>query len=246
MKGARYFGILTILAWIAAVAFANASKPAGTVEDLNGQAEAQLGQEAPRKLAKGAPVFPQDVVSTPTDKDKLRIAFVDGSSLEVGPKSTVALKDFAYDEANKDNSRQTIAMSKGIFRFVTGKVVAQNPDNLKVESPLSVIGIRGTTTDHWIQTSQRIVNGKPVTEVEAELHALRESHTGREVVVKSETETLVLKKPGDVAWVRPKLPGSVRPLTEEEKQSFGSATTKRESFDPAPPRRGIPGGGGGL
>jgi hypothetical protein len=244
MKATRYLVIFTMLAWLAAVAFANAPKPAGVVDDLTGQAEAKTGQDAPRKLAKGAPVFAQDVISTPTDKDKARISFADGSALEIGPQSMVALKDFAYDETNKDNSRQSIAMGKGIFRFVTGKVVAQNPDNLKIESPLSVIGIRGTTTDHWIQTRQKNVGGKTVTDVEAELHALRETKSGSEVVVKSETETLVLKKPGDVAWVRPKLPGSVRPLTEEEKQSFGSSSTKRESFDPAPPRRGIPGGGG--
>ena len=240
----RYFMIFTILAWVAALAFADTPKPAGTVEELTGQAEAKMGQDTPRKLVKGAPVFPQDVISTPTAKDKARIAFVDGSALEIGPESMVALKDFAFDESNKDNSKQAITMGKGIFRFVTGKVVAQNPDNLKIESPLSVIGIRGTTTDHWIQTKEKNVGGRTVTEVEAELHALRETKSGSEVVVKSETETLVLKKPGDVAWVRPKLPGSVRPLTEEEKQNFGSSATKRENFDPAPPRRGIPGGGG--
>lgn len=244
MKATRYFVIFTMFAWMAAVAFAGASKPAGTVDEITGLAEAKNGQDAPRKLVKGAPVFAQDVISTPTAKDKARISFVDGSALEIGPESMVALKDFAYDEANKDNSRQSIAMGKGIFRFVTGKVVAQNPDNLKIESPLSVIGIRGTTTDHWIQTREKNVGGRTVTDVEAELHALRATHTGSEVVVKSETETLVLKKPGDVAWVRPKLPGSVRPLTEEEKQSFGSSAIKREGFDPAPPRRGIPGGGG--
>lgn len=244
MKGKRYLVIFTMLVLAAVVAFADASKPAGTVDDMAGQAEAKTGQDPSRKLVKGSPVFAQDVISTPTAKDKARIAFADGSALEIGPESMVALKDFSFDEANKNNSKQVISMGKGIFRFVTGKVVAQNPDNLKIESPLSVIGIRGTTTDHWIQTKQKNVGGKMVTDVEAELHALRETKTGTQVIVQSETEKMVLSKPGDVAWVRPKLPGSVRPLTDEEKQSFGSSATKRENFDPAPPRRGLPGGGG--
>jgi len=244
MTRLRYVVILMMLAWIAAVAFANSPTPAGVVEELSGQVEASAGQDAPRKLAKGSPVFAQDVVATPTAKDKARLAFSDGSSLEIGPESKVALKEFAYDEADKAKSRQSIEMSKGVFRFVTGKVVAQNPDNLKIASPLSVIGIRGTTTDHWIQTKQTLVLGKPSTEVLAELHALRETSSGKEVTVQTEEGLMVLKKPGDVAWVRPKLPGSVRPLTEGEKESFGTFTIQRKNFDPAPPRRGLPGGGG--
>lgn len=244
MIRSRYIVMFLALAWMAAVALANQPTPAGTVEELSGQVDARAGQEPPRKLAKGAPVFAQDVVSTPTQKDKARIAFSDGSSLEIGPESSVALKEFAFDAADASKSRQNMELSKGVFRFVTGKVVAQNPDNLKIASPLSVIGIRGTTTDHWIQTRQTVVNGAPVSEVQAELHALRETSSGKEVTVRTEEGLLVLKKPGDVAWVRPKLPGSVRPLSDGEKESFGSFTIQRKNFDPAPPRRGLPGGGG--
>lgn len=238
MKATRHFAIFTILclaALAAALCMADAPKQAGSVEDLSGQATAKSGQDAPRKLAKGAAVFASDVISTPASSDKARIAFLDGSVLEVGPESTVALKDFAFDEADKDKSRQVIAMGKGMFRFVTGKVVAQNPDNLKIESPLSVIGIRGTTTDHWIRF-------KPGSgEIESELHSLRETKSGTEVTVDAEGQKLVLSRPGQVAWVRPNLPGSVRDLTDDEKQSLGKGPMKRSPFDP-PVRSGFVGG----
>lgn len=234
MKFLRNSIIIAIFVLAPALAAVQEPKPAGTIEALEGQAEAKTGQGAARKLAKGAPVYPQDVISTPTAQDKARIAFADGSALEIGPQSMVALKDFSFDEADKDKSKQSLAMGKGMFRFVTGKVVAQNPDNLKIESPLSVIGIRGTTTDHWIKL-------KPSGELDAELHSLRETKTGTQVVVDSEGQKFTLTRPGQVVWVRPNLPGAVRELSDDEKQSFGKGPITRQNFDP--PARGSFSGG---
>lgn len=227
-----------------AVAQTGTPAPAGQVEDIVGQVEAKTGEAAPRNLAKGGPVFAQDVITTKTDKDKTKIKFADDSVLEIGPSSVCALADYAFDEADKDKSKQSITMGKGVFRLVTGKIVAQNPDNLVVKSPLSVVGIRGTTTDHWIQATEKNQAGKQVMEVQAELHALRATKTQTQVIVQTETERLVLTKPDEVAWVRPKLPGMVRALSEEEKQNFAKTPFQREPFDPAP-RRGLTGGSGG-
>jgi len=218
-----------------AAARATSPVPAGVVEELEGQAEARQGQDAPRRLAKGAPFFAQDTVVTPTARDKVRLAFADGSTLDVGPESQVVLKDFAYDEADKDKSRQAIAMGKGMFRFVTGKVVAQNPENLKIQSPLAVVGIRGTTTDHWVKV-------KPNGELDSELHALRDTKAGTVVTVRdAEGKVLALDKPGQTAWVRPNLPGAVRQLSDDEMQSLGKAPIKRSPFDP-PARNSFSGG----
>lgn len=219
-------------------------QPAGQVEDVTGQVEAQSPSSSARMLAKGNPVFAQDVITTKTDKDKARIKFLDESVLEIGPSSQVALAGFAFDPADKTKSNQTIKLARGIFRYVTGKVVAQNPDNLKMQSPLAVIGIRGTTTDHWIQAKEKMQNGSPVWEDQAELHSLRETTTHSQVTVQTETERLVLTKPGDVAWVRPNLPGEVRALTPEEMQDFARTPFSPEPFDPAP-RHGLTGGGTG-
>lgn len=246
MKNRRLFVSMTICALLGLWAWAAASTdsaPVGTVEDVAGQVEAQVQGQASRTLGKGARVYVKDVVVTKTDKDKARIKFLDDSVLEVGPASAVSLEDFAYDEADAAKSRQNLKLGKGVFRYVTGKVVAQNPENLRMESPLSVIGIRGTTTDHWIQTKEKNQNGRTVLEVEAELHALRETKTGTQVVVQTDTERLTLTKPDEVAWVRPKLPGMVRPLNDDEKQNFSKTPFTRQPFDPAP-RRGLTGGSG--
>jgi len=240
--------ILTIFAlsslWLMATALANTAKPAGQVEEILGQVEAKTGDDTPRLLAKGGPVFAKDVITTKTDKDKAKLKFADESVLEIGPSSVCALADYAFDEADSANSKQSITLGKGMFRLVTGKIVVQNPENLVVKSPLTVVGIRGTTTDHWIQATEKNQGGRQVMEVQAELHALRSSKTHSEVVVQTETQQLVLTKPDEVAWVRPKLPGMVRALSDEEKQNLAKTPFQREPFDPAP-RRGMTGGSGG-
>ncbi|GAB6038357.1 hypothetical protein JCM15519_29160 [Fundidesulfovibrio butyratiphilus] len=245
MPTKRIFAILMTFALFGVWALATAASqptPAGKVTELTGQVEAKAEGQNARTLAKGADIFAKDIITTKTDKDKAKILFADDSVLDIGPSSAVAVADFVYDSADAAKSRQNLKLGKGVFRYVTGKVVAQNPDNLKMESPLSVIGIRGTTTDHWIKAVQKTKDGRTYNEVESELHALRATKTGSQVIVQTETERLVLAKPGDVAWVRPNLPGQVRPLTKEEMEEFSKAPFERDDFDPRP-RRGLTGGG---
>lgn len=243
-KSKRHIVIVTIMVLtLAALGLAQESPaPAGKVDDLTGQAIAKLGDAAPRSLSKGAAVFAKDVITTKTDADKVRIKFIDDSALDVGPNSVVALAAFSFDEADKTKSSQELRLAKGVFRYVTGKVVAQNPENLKMESPLAVIGIRGTTTDHWIKSKEKQQGSGVIYEVESELHALRETKTSQ-VTIQTETERLTLTKPDEVAWVRPKLPGQVRALSDDEKQTFGKTPFQRQPFDPSP-RRGLTGGSG--
>lgn len=244
-RNSRILAFCALLSLFAlAAAMADAPKPAGQVEEVLGQVQAKTGEAAPRMLAKGGPVFAQDVVTTKTDADKAKIKFLDDSVLEIGPSSVCALADYAFDDTDSAKSKQSITMGKGVFRLVTGKIVVQNPENLVVKSPLAVVGIRGTTTDHWIKVKESTLGGRQVVEVESELHALRATKTNTQVVVQTETEKLVLSKPGDVAWVRPKLPGAVRALTDEEKQNFAKTPFQREPFDPPNRRGGMTGGGG--
>lgn len=213
--------------------------PAATVEDVQGKVTAKAGSESERPLAKNAEVFVTDVLTT-GDADKVRLVFTDNSSIDMGPKSVLKVADFAYDSSNAAKSKQQLGLAKGTFRFVTGKVTAQNPDNLRIESPLAQIGIRGTTTDHNIKMGP---NPKgPGEIVEEEVHALRE--TKKEFIsVRSDGKTHLLTKPDQAVWLRPNLPGAVRALSDQEKQDFGKTPFNQSPFDPRG-RGGFTGGGG--
>jgi len=213
----------------------------GELTEAKGQVKARRAQDPQRVLAEGSAVYAADALSTGAE-DKGKVTFTDGSALEIGPESQVVVADFAYDLAQPDASRQAIHLAKGLFRYVSGKVVEQDPAHLRLESPLAVIGIRGTTMDHKIVTEIKTVKGVPTEVVKEELHALRAT-THSQVVVDQQGLKSLLTKPDQAAFLRPKLPGSVRPLTEKEKQDFATIPLSPAPFDPRPGRGGLMGGG---
>lgn len=214
---------------------------AGELTEAKGQVRAKHGQDPERTLATGGPVFVEDDLSTgPEDKGK--VVFTDGSSLDIGPGSRVLMADFAYDPHDMDSSKQALRMAKGLFRYVSGKVVQNDPARLRLESPLAVIGIRGTTMDHKIVTETKTIKGVPTETVKEELHALRASH-GSQVVVDQRGLKSMLAKPDQAVFLRPKLPGSVRALTEKEREEFATIPVTPAPFDPRPGKSNYFGGG---
>lgn len=221
---------------------ADAGPPkAGELTEAKGQIRAKRGADPERALAQGNPVYAEDDLATGPE-DKGRVTFTDGSSLDIGPDSRVLLADFVYDPANIDASKQAIRMAKGMFRYVSGKVVQNDPARLRLESPLAVIGIRGTTLDHKIVTEIKTVKGVQTETVKDELHALRATKQSQVVVDQHGLKT-VLTKPDQAVFLRPKLPGSVRALTDQEKAEFATIPPTPAPFDPRPGRGGFLGGG---
>ena len=80
-----------------------------------------------------------------TTGEGARVQFLlpDETVFTVGANSDVVLDEFVYDP---DLSPRKILLSvtKGIFRWVTGKVVHKDPALMKVKLPVGTIGIRGT------------------------------------------------------------------------------------------------------
>jgi hypothetical protein len=66
----------------------------------------------------------------------------DETIFSVGPNSDITLDDFVYDPKNPSNTKIAIDFSKGVFRWVTGKVVKH--ENVKLNVPVGDLGFRGT------------------------------------------------------------------------------------------------------
>jgi hypothetical protein len=73
----------------------------------------------------------------------LQIVLPDETVFTIGPNSDMVLDDFVFDT---DNSAKKITadVTKGIFRWVTGKVARKDPAQMKVKLPVGDLGIRGT------------------------------------------------------------------------------------------------------
>jgi hypothetical protein len=67
----------------------------------------------------------------------------DDTTFTVGPNSDLVIDKFVYD-ADKNPKTIMANLSKGVFRWVTGKVARKDPAEMKVKLPVGDLGIRGT------------------------------------------------------------------------------------------------------
>ena len=71
----------------------------------------------------------------------LEVTFTDGSRLTLGSSSAVVVDNYVFG-GSQGASGQTLKMTRGLFRFVSGSMPK---DQVKLQTPSVTIGIRGTT-----------------------------------------------------------------------------------------------------
>ncbi len=69
----------------------------------------------------------------------LEVTFTDGSRLTLGSGSTIVVDNYVY--APGGAGAQTLKMTRGVFRFVSGTIPK---DQVQLQTPMVTIGIRGT------------------------------------------------------------------------------------------------------
>ena len=85
-------------------------------------------------------VYRGDTIQTGAD-GALGITFVDGSSFNVSSNARMDVDEFLYDPNGHSNST-LIRLTIGTFSFIAGRVAKTG--DMKVDTPVGVIGIRGT------------------------------------------------------------------------------------------------------
>ena len=98
------------------------------------------GQRLPGPV--GARVQPADVVVTGSD-GSVGILFADASLLSAGPNSVLAVDKFLFDSTTNQGAFES-TLRKGTLSAVSGKIAKQSPDAMKVRTPTTVLGVRGT------------------------------------------------------------------------------------------------------
>jgi hypothetical protein len=86
-------------------------------------------------------VYQGDIVATGGD-GRVGINFADGSSFNLSSNARMALDEFVYDAKSTSNST-LFNLTKGTFTFVAGQVAKTG--DMKVDTPVATMGIRGTT-----------------------------------------------------------------------------------------------------
>jgi hypothetical protein len=90
----------------------------------------------------GVRLQPADVVRTGAD-GSVGITMSDNSLLSAGPNSILSLDRYAFDSTTNQGQFDA-SLRKGSLAVISGRIAKQSPDAMKVRTPSSILGVRGT------------------------------------------------------------------------------------------------------
>jgi len=128
---------------MAALGFAGSAAAAdiGLIKVANGSVEIQRGaSKVPAKV--GTAVQTSDVLVTGSD-GSAGITFTDNSLVSVGPNSVFAIDKYSFDSTTHAGEFEG-NLRQGRLAAVSGKMVKQSPESMKIRTPSAVMGVRGT------------------------------------------------------------------------------------------------------
>lgn len=74
---------------------------------------------------------------------RISLTFVDNTRFAIGPNSHVAVSQFDYDRTRQRGAFVT-QVNRGSLAVVSGKIAKSGRDAMKVRTPNSLLGVRGT------------------------------------------------------------------------------------------------------
>ena len=134
--------ILAIVASIVALSFAQpAAAEIGRIKSLVGEVAIQRGSS--KIIATlGFQLDQGDIVLT-GKTGRVGIAFLDNTRMALGPNSRIALDEFSYDRSRQTGSFVT-SVNRGSLGVVSGTIAKSKRDAMRVRTPTSMLGVRGT------------------------------------------------------------------------------------------------------
>ncbi|MCP3986342.1 MAG: FecR domain-containing protein [bacterium] len=147
-----YLGVIALLLLCAAPA---TSFQAGVAAAVRGKVRMDRAPQVGLVVQSGDPILMGDVIRT-DQVGGLQILLLDETVFTLGPDSEMTIDEFVYDP-NASGGRIDATLAKGVFRFVTGKVARDEPENVNLKLPEGSIGIRGTIAAARVGDSESIV-----------------------------------------------------------------------------------------
>jgi hypothetical protein len=123
------------------LAFSAGAADIGQIKVAKGQVAIERGgQTLPGDV--GARLQAADVLRTGAD-GSVGITMSDNSLLSAGPNSVLVLERYAFDPTTSQGQFDA-ALQKGSLSVISGRIAKQSPDAMKVRTPSSILGVRGT------------------------------------------------------------------------------------------------------
>jgi hypothetical protein len=130
-----------IMAVVLAIAGPVAAADVGLVKVAKGDVRVERnGAKLPVVVGMG--LAASDVIVTGAD-GSAGITFTDNSLVSVGPGSVFAIDKYSFDTTTHVGEFQG-SLKQGRLAAVSGKMVKQSPESMKIRTPSSIMGVRGT------------------------------------------------------------------------------------------------------
>ena len=105
------------------------------------------GAQLPAQV--GQVVFEADGLRTGGD-GKIGVTLTDDTRVSLGPNSELTLQRFTYAQADSAFGL-VLKFVRGAATYVSGRIAKLAPDSIRLETPASIIGVRGTTLAIQVQ-----------------------------------------------------------------------------------------------
>ena len=131
---------LMLACWFSA-ASAQPNDGAGRIKSVAGSAViVRSGSASPARV--GALVYESDTLRTGTD-GQLAVTLRDETRLSMGPNTEITVSAFTFAPAEGHLS-MVLRIARGALSYVSGRIAKLMPEAVRLETPTSVIGVRGT------------------------------------------------------------------------------------------------------
>jgi hypothetical protein len=118
-----------------------ASTVVGFVKVVDGMATVARGDQTlpPRP---GLALEEGDILRTGAD-GHLGVVLRDDTRISLGPDTEVRIDRFVYAPA-QGQLALVLKMARGVAAYISGKIAQLSPDAVRIETPVAIVGVRGT------------------------------------------------------------------------------------------------------
>ena len=140
----RYLSQIVPAAIFVVLAFSAVSNAAeiGQIKNTTGQVSLlRNNQQQPAKP--GDIVEEADTIITGAN-GSFGMTLIDSTRISAGPNSRIELKQFRFNPTTQEGESLT-ELHRGTLAIVSGQIAKRSPDAMKVQTPTTILGVRGTS-----------------------------------------------------------------------------------------------------
>jgi hypothetical protein len=134
--------IMNAVATLAIAVQTSAAAEIGQIKNVAGQVFL-LRNNVQQNANAGDLLEQADILSTGAN-GSVGVTLIDNTRLSAGPDSRIELKQFRFNPTTNDGEFLA-EVHRGSLAVVSGQIAKRSPDAMKVKTPTTILGVRGTT-----------------------------------------------------------------------------------------------------